>query len=430
MKLVAPISLYSPPSLNPLPGVYYRQPTNKGSPIHLVDPMNEDNMSTGGPGRAEAAASLKRFIDTIRADPDRSKGTEDNYRRALRHLLAVAPVPPEQLNDDHITAFRERLDKTFSTRTGELIEPTTVNVAIAGLRSYLNWARRSDLFGHPGLKVRRDRRDRKRMRRERTLSSEEDATLMMGCHQVASTSDDPSVVRNHALVLFLLTTGLRIGEALDLRWRDLDLEKGPVHVRRGKGGKERTALMDPRTAEVMARLRNLGHMKPRSPIDQFPGSDAWGDETHRSFGDDDPVFCGARPLEQMSQANANSLIKKIARTHTGKEYTAHCFRHTFCTRFLRHGKTLQDLETLMELAGHSSILTTQGYMDLDDEIRDERFSRVIEAQWATAERSYAPTIVQQVEAPSEETEPPNDDDEPAMDVPKTVNPAPTLLDWS
>jgi site-specific recombinase XerD len=391
--------------------------------------MNEDNMSTGGPGRAEAVASHKRFIDTIRADPDRSKGTEDNYRRALRHLIAVAPMPPEELNDDHITAFRERLDKTFSTRTGKLIEATTVNVAIAGLRSYLNWARRGDLLGHPGLKVRRDRRDRKRMRREWTLSSEEDVTLMMGCHQVASTSVDPSDVRNHAMVLFLLTTGLRIGEALDLRWRDLDLEKGTVHVRKGKGGKERTALMDPRTAEVMARLRDLGHMKSRSPIDQFPGSDAWGDETHRSFSDDDPVFCGARPLEQMCQSNANSFIKKIARSHTGKEYTAHCFRHTFCTRFLRHGKTLQDLETLMELAGHSSIMTTQGYLDLDGKIRDERFARVTEAHWATAERTEVATVVQQEEAPPEATEI-CENNEPPLEGPRAVDRAPTLLDWS
>ncbi|GAH19597.1 unnamed protein product, partial [marine sediment metagenome] len=261
--------------------------------------------------------------------------TEDSYRRALRHLLAAAPVPPEELNDDHITAFRERLDQTVSTRTGELIEATTVNVAIAGVRSYIFWARRADLIGHPGLKVRRDRRDSKRMRRERTLTSEEDVALMMGCHQVASTSDDPSDVRNHSMVLFLLTTGLRIGEALDLRWRDLDLEKGTVHVRRGKGGKERTALMDPRTAGVMGRLRGLGQMKPRCNLVHISGIEAWGDSYHRSFGDDDPLFCGARPLGQMAKCNANSMIKKLSKRFTGKEYTAHCFRHTFCTRFLR-----------------------------------------------------------------------------------------------
>ncbi len=391
--------------------------------------MNEVNMSTGGPGRAEAIASHKRFIDHIRADPDRSKGTEDNYGRALRHLLAVAPVAPEELNDDHITAFRERLDQTISTRTGNLIEATTVNVAIAGLRSYLKWTRRGDLLGHPGLKVRRDRRDRKRMRRERTLTSEEDVALMMGCHRVASTSDDPSDVRNNAMVLFLLTTGLRIGEALDLRWRDLDLEKGTVHVRRGKGGKERTALMDPRTAEVMGRLRDMGQMKPTTPVDHVPGIEAWGDDVHRSFGDSDPVFCGARPLEQMSHCNANSITKRLSKRFTGKEYTAHCLRHTFCTRFLRHGKTLQDLETLMELAGHSSMMTTQGYLDLDGKIRDERFSRVTEAQWATAEKAEATTVEQQVQAPSEATEI-CEDHEPPLEGPRAVDRAPSLLDWS
>ncbi len=391
--------------------------------------MKELNTSTGGPGRAEAIASHRRFLDTIRADPDRSNRTEDSYALALGHLLAVAPVPPEELTDDHITALRERLDHHVSRSTDKVLMATTVNLRLAGLRSYLKWARRTDLLGHPGLKSRRDLRDMRRMRRERTLTSEEDVALMMGCHQVASTSDDPIEVRNHAFVLFLLTTGLRMGEALDLRWCDLDLERGTVHVLKGKGGKERTALMDSRSADVMGRLRDLGQMRPMSPVDHIPGIEAWGNDTHRSFGDDDPVFCGSRPLEPMPQCNANFISKRVSKRYTGKEYTAHCFRHTFCTRFLRHGKTLQDLQTLMELAGQSSMMTTQGYLDLDESIRDERFSRVTEAHWATAPKPEAGTVERPVEAPSEGTEA-SDDDEPPLETVVAVDRAPTLLDWS
>ena len=394
--------------------------------------MNDKSTSTGGPGRAEAEASHGRFLATIHADPDRSKATEYNYGNALRHLLAVAPVPPEELNDDHIAAFRERLDQTISRRSGEPIMATTVNVAIAGLRAYLKWGRRHDLLGHPGLNVRRDRRDRKRMRRERTLTSEEDVALMTDCHRVASTSEDPIDVRNHAFVLFLLTTGLRIGEALDLRWRDLDLERGTVHVVRGKGGKERTALMDSRAAEAMGRLRDLGQMRPQSAVDHVPGIEAWGDETHRSFGEGDPVFCGSRSLEQMPKCNANNITKKISKRYTGKEYTAHCFRHTFCTRFLRHGKTLQDLQTLMELAGHASMETTQGYLDLDGKIRDERFDRVIEAHWSTA---GVDGTGEEGEAEDEQDGEPSkevvtsDDDGPSLETGVAVDRAPTLFDW-
>jgi integrase len=411
-----------------------------------VDPMNDTNTSTGGPGRAEAEASHERFLATIHANPDRSKATVYNYGRALWHLLAVAPVPPDKLNDDHIAAFRGRLDQSISRKSGEPIMPTTVNVAITGVRAYLKWARRHDLLGHPGLNTRRDRRDHKRMRRERTLTSEEDIALMTGCHRVGSTSEDPIDVRNHAFVLFLLTTGLRIGEALDLRWRDLDLETGTVHVWSGKGGKERTALMDPRAAEVMGRLRDLGQMRPGGMVDHIQGFEAWGGDTHRSFGEGDPVFCGSRPLEQMPKCNANNIAKKISKRYTGKEYTAHCFRHTFCTRFLRHGKTLQDLQTLMELAGHSSMDTTQGYLDLDEKIRDERFDRVIEAHWSTAgvdeaeleveKEAEEEKEVEEEEADDEQDGEPSkevetfDDDGPSLETGVAVDRAPTLFDWS
>ena len=306
---------------------------------------------------------------------------------------------------------------------------TTVNLSLSGLRAYLRWAQRGDLLVHPSLKGRRDRRDSKRMRRDRTLTSEEDVALMTGCHRVASTSENPIEVRNHAFVLFLLTTGLRISEALGLRWRDLDLEMRTVHVRRGKGGKERTALMDSRAAHVMGRLHYLGQMRPLSAVDHIPGIEAWGDDTHKAFGEDDPVFCGSRPLEQMPKCNANKVAKKISKRYTGKDYTAHCFRHTFCTRFLRHGKTLQDLQTLMELAGHSSMDTTQGYLDLDERIRDERFGRVIEAHWSSAEMDEPGTGEHRDPAPPEEMVAPLDD-EPSEDGCAVVDRPSTLFDWA
>ncbi len=391
--------------------------------------MNEAHTSTGGPGRAEAEASIERFLATIDADPDRSKATLTSYRRSLGRLLDVAPVPPGDITDDHVAALRERLDHTVSPRSGEPIKATTVNVALAALRAYLKWARRIDLLGHPGLRTRRDRRDGKRMRRERTLTSEEDITLMTGCHRVASSSEDPIEVRNHALVLFLLTTGLRIGEALDLRWRDLDLVKRTVHVVSGKGGKERTALMDARTARVMGRLHDLGQARPRTAVDHVPGIEAWGDDTHRSFSQGDPVFCGSRPLEQMPKSNANFVVKRVSRRYTGKGYTAHCFRHTFCTRFLRHGKTLQDLQTLMELAGHSNMETTQGYLDLDGRIRDERFDRVIEAHWSTAGADAEETVEERDGPPAEEHVEPVDA-EPTIEAGDALDRTSTLLDWA
>ncbi|NIP35948.1 MAG: hypothetical protein GWN18_13385, partial [Thermoplasmata archaeon] len=61
--------------------------------------MDKEDRSTSGPGRAEAETSHRRYLATIRTDPDRSGSTVENYERALRHLMAVAPVPPEELND-------------------------------------------------------------------------------------------------------------------------------------------------------------------------------------------------------------------------------------------------------------------------------------------------------------------------------------------
>jgi integrase len=247
------------------------------------------------------------------------------------------------------------------------------------------------------------------MRRERTMTEEEDMEVMSRCYEAGTTSIDPVTVRDHALVLFLLATGLRIGEALALRWRDVDLERRTVHVWSGKGGKERLAVMDARAAEVMARLRRTGQGRPRTAVAHIDGIEEWGDRRRVAFGEDDPVFCGARPLRPMPSDSACYVARKLTRRYVGKAYTPHCFRHTFCTRFLRHGKTLQDLETLMELAGHSDLRTTQGYMDLDGRIRDERFERITEAHWSAVDKEKEERSADENDVKSMEEAPSSDE---------------------
>ncbi|MFC2108877.1 tyrosine-type recombinase/integrase [Candidatus Bipolaricaulota bacterium] len=46
--------------------------------------------------------------------------------------------------------------------------------------------------------------------------------------------------RNRVMLRLMLDTGLRLSEAIHLRWKDIDLNSGKVMVRQGKGAKDRT----------------------------------------------------------------------------------------------------------------------------------------------------------------------------------------------
>jgi integrase len=77
-------------------------------------------------------------------------------------------------------------------------------------------------------------------------------------------------VRNRALLALLYWSGLRLGEALQIRPKDLDLDSGAVRVLYGKGGYNRTVGIDPGAAELirawLAARRRWSHLPPSAPV--------------------------------------------------------------------------------------------------------------------------------------------------------------------
>ena len=159
------------------------------------------------------------------------------------------------------------------------------------------------------------------------------------------------------LFAVMLRTGMRSGEARDLRWSDIDKKQNVIHVTRtvqyinGVGfiddaPKTKTSIRDiPLTAEVLKLLENQKNY--------------WGFKVEKI---DRYLFCDAdgNPVNvHLLQAEIDKTIKRIH--EDGKEFpriTSHVFRHTFATRAIEAGMQPQVLKTIM---GHSSLAMT---MDL------------------------------------------------------------------
>lgn len=70
-------------------------------------------------------------------------------------------------------------------------------------------------------------------------------------------------IRNHTLILMMFRHGLRVSEAIALRWNQVDLDEGNLHVRRLKGGKPST---HPIPGVEMRALRDLRRRYPNTPF--------------------------------------------------------------------------------------------------------------------------------------------------------------------
>jgi integrase len=154
--------------------------------------------------------------------------------------------------------------------------------------------------------------------------------------------------------------GLRMGELLALRWRDVDFARRTIHVRENwtqgetttpKGGTERAV---PMAEEVAQRLAKLGQR------DHFTA-------------DDDLVFCTPRGQHVGYKSLKERYRAALRAAALREDFRFHNLRHTFGSTVIRHA----DSREVMEWMGHADLTTTRRYLAFVD--REDAAKRVSEA---------------------------------------------------
>jgi len=170
--------------------------------------------------------------------------------------------------------------------------------------------------------------------------------------------------------------GLRLSELVRLRIKDVDLERGTITVRIGKGNKDRqTVLPKSLQKEVAAqieRAREVWKLDREAGLNgvYMPGALARkfrrAAETFEWFWlfparqtSTDPQS-GVRRRHHLHGKVYNEAVKRAA-TEAGieKRVTSHAFRHSFATHLLEGGT---DLRKIQEILGHEDITTTEIYL--------------------------------------------------------------------
>jgi integrase/recombinase XerD len=145
-----------------------------------------------------------------------------------------------------------------------------------------------------------------------------------------------SNLKHKAMILTLYSTGMRASELCYLKPSDIDSKRMVIHIRDGKGQKDRYAILSPK---LLAKLREYwlaADPKPREWL--FPGRKGKPISRHTI-------------KEIIQKAKFNADIKKKLTTHT--------LRHTFATHLLEAG---EDVKKIQLLLGHKSLRTTGVYL--------------------------------------------------------------------
>lgn len=206
------------------------------------------------------------------------------------------------------------------------------------------------------------------------------ATRIKHLPVVFSRSETATILNNlngviKLIVSLLYGTGMRLGEVLNLRVKDIDFEMNQIMVRDGKGEKDRITVLPQKLKEELKnhlrKVKNLhikdlkeGNGKTKLPYalsKKYINADkefGWQYVFPASgfvYDKENKVKFRFHLHESVIQKEVKKALKN---TGINKPGTPHTFRHSFATHLLDAG---QDIRTVQELLGHKSVKTTMIY---------------------------------------------------------------------
>lgn len=262
----------------------------------------------------------------------RSPATKKLYRRVLTHLFEFAEKDINTLEVGDLQGYLQHLEEDHVYKKNTLRANSNI------LRSFFRFLKRDDL-----------REYIKPIRPAKTLPlvpKPAEIEAMINC-----TKD----LRNRIIIQILARTGIRLGELTYLSIEDIDLPNLRIVIRgRGewipKGGKERIARMDPKTASLVKKY--IGSRREGRLLDVTPGT-------------------------------IRTIVKRIAKKagiRNAEKMTPHKFRHFYAVDLLQRGI---DVRSLQKLLGHSDLSTTCTYLDYSFDTVSLAYDKAIKKEMRT-----------------------------------------------
>ena len=291
--------------------------------------------------------AFTNWLGNLKEVRNLSDNTLINYKHDVKSFIEFisthtgSEVSIKYLNDMKISDFRSFL----SYLRNKDISSTSIARIISSLKSFFNYLLNTNLIESTVVQSLRTPKQKKSL--PRPISSE--LAIETIKHAQDMEKEKWIGMRNKSILMLLYGCGLRISEALNLNFEDIN--ENDYLIIRGKGNKERMVpLMD----YVKNDIENYIHECPKN------------------FMKDDPLFVGKR-LDRLSPRIIQYVLEKIRHNLSLPETaTPHALRHSFATHLLDSGG---DLRTIQELLGHSSLSTTQKYTKVETEKLYDAYSK-------------------------------------------------------
>ncbi len=285
-------------------------------------------------------ASFERYL---KSEKRASAYTLRNYGATLERFENFltghlgAPASLENLGALETKDFRAFL----AERRNEGLSTPSLKLELSALKTFYKFLRMRADIENDAIAVMRGPKAKERLPRPVTEADARALIEKAGELKTSTRKESWEQARDAALITLLYGAGLRISEALSLRWSDAPLAE-TLRIT-GKGAKTRLV-------PVISAAREA--------VDLYVKICPYGGAS------DDPLFFSTRGKPLSATLAQRTMAKLRAVLGLPDSATPHALRHAFATHLLSAGG---DLRAIQELLGHSSLAATQRYTKIDRE---------------------------------------------------------------
>lgn len=257
--------------------------------------------------------ALTKFVEHA-AFHQKSKSLVTNYSRNIAQLALHFATVPHQVSTDEINSYLYRISVHDGKSEGYFKQ------TVHGLRY---WFR---VFGNEAAALRMP-----------PLKRKQSLPTVLAKQECKELFKAPRTLKHRFLLAFAYSAGLRMNELRLIKYADVDTHRMQIHVRMGKGKKDRYVPLSNIIASKLPLY--MGQVKPKVYL-----------------------FEGLSPGEPMGQRSIQYVINEaLAKTSIQKNVSMHTLRHSYATHLLEDGV---DIYSIQRLLGHSNIQTTIIYLHI------------------------------------------------------------------
>lgn len=291
-------------------------------------------------------AAIDSFLRSMRIERNASPLTLKSYSEDFNSLFDYL--------QDRVGRFPEPAEVDISMLRGYVAylhecqyARTTIARRLASLRSFFRYCTREKLAGSNPAKALRTPRIGRKL--PNFLTTQQTVKLIE-----TPPTDEPSGIRDKAMLETMYSAGLRVAELVGLNISDWDRDSNVLRVR-GKGRKERIAPVGRYASAALDEW-----LAVRTPAPDAPPEDR------------DAVFLNRFGTRLTTRSVGRMLEKYTKQTGLDSKTSPHTMRHSFATHMLDGGA---DLRSVQELLGHKSLTTTQIYTHVSTQRMRETYDQ-------------------------------------------------------